>query len=81
MILKNKNIIYLVIMKKINKFLIIFGVIVFISVLFFIVVKCDNIDLLLINNKEDDKNNKDENKNNLEVNNSINIDIGNNYGG
>lgn len=64
-------------MKKFNKFLIIFGVIVFISVLFFIVVKCDIIDLLLINNKEDDKNNKDENKNNLKVNNSINIDIGN----
>lgn len=48
---------------------------VFFSVLLFVVVKCDIIDLLLINNKEDDKNNKDENKNKLDINNNININF------
>lgn len=68
-------------MKKINKFLTIFGAIAPISALPFIAAKCDTTDSSSTNNKEDDKNNKDENKNNPEVNNSTNTDTDNKDGG
>ncbi|EIN15374.1 Hypothetical protein, predicted lipoprotein [Mycoplasmopsis agalactiae 14628] len=68
-------------MKKINKFLTIFGAIAPISALPFIAAKCDTSDSSSTINKEDDKNNKNDNKNNPEVNISTNTDTGNKDGG